>query len=34
MNDGSTLILTTKNKELIDAITQFMEFRASEHYGH
>ena len=34
MNNGSTLLLTTNDKELIDAINQFMEFQASEHHGH
>ena len=34
MNIGSALLLTTNDKELIDAIRQFMEFQAREHYGH
>jgi TusA-related sulfurtransferase len=34
MNNGSTLLLTTNDKELIDSINQFMEFQASEHHGH
>jgi len=32
LNNGSSLQLTTNDKELIDAITQFMEFQAREHY--
>jgi hypothetical protein len=31
MNNGSSLQLNTNDKELIDAITQFMEFQAREH---
>jgi len=34
MNNGSSLLLTTNDKELIDAINQFMKFQAREHYGH
>jgi hypothetical protein len=34
MNDGSKLILTTKDRQLIDGINQFMEFQASQHRGH
>jgi hypothetical protein len=34
LNNGSSLQLTTNDKELIDSITQFMEFQAREHYGH
>ena len=34
MNNGSSLILTTHDKGLIDAINQFMEFQAREHTGH
>lgn len=34
LNNGSSLQLTTNDKELIDAIMQFMEFQAREHYGH
>jgi hypothetical protein len=34
LNKGSSLELTTNDKKLIDAITQFMEFQAREHYGH
>jgi hypothetical protein len=34
MNNGSSLLLTTNDKELIDAIGQFMEYQAREHYGH
>jgi hypothetical protein len=33
LNDGSSLQLTTNDKELIAAIKQFMEFQAREHYG-
>jgi hypothetical protein len=34
MKNGSTLIVTTNDKELINAIRQFMEFQTREHYGH
>jgi hypothetical protein len=34
INDGSKLILTTKDRQLIGAINQFMEFQASQHHGH
>jgi DNA-binding transcriptional regulator GbsR (MarR family) len=34
LNNGSSLQLTTNDKELIDSIMQFMEFQAREHYGH
>jgi hypothetical protein len=34
LNNGSSLQLTANDKELIDAITQFMEFQARQHYGH
>jgi hypothetical protein len=34
MNNGSNLLLTTNDKELIDAINEFMEFQAREHSGH
>ena len=34
LNNGSSLQLTTNDKELIDAIRPFMEFQAREHYGH
>jgi hypothetical protein len=34
LNNGSSLQLTTNDKELIDAITQFMDFQARQHYGH
>jgi hypothetical protein len=34
MNNGSGLILTTNDKELVDAINQFMEFQSKEHHGH
>ena len=32
--NGSSLQLTTNDKELIDAIRQFMQFQARQHYGH
>jgi len=32
--NGSALILETKDKELINAIHQFMEFQRTEHKGH
>ena len=34
INAGSKLILTTKDRQLIDGINQFMEFQASQHRGH
>jgi hypothetical protein len=34
INNGSSLLLTTNDKELVDAIRQFMEFQAREHSGH
>ncbi|MDX1371597.1 MAG: hypothetical protein R3321_03965 [Nitrososphaeraceae archaeon] len=34
MGNGSTLILETKDKELINAIHQFMEFQRTEHKRH
>ena len=34
IGNGSTLILGTKDKELINAIHQFMEFQRTEHKGH
>jgi hypothetical protein len=34
MKNGFSLVLTTNNKELIDAIRQFVEFQARGHYGH
>jgi plastocyanin len=34
INNGATLILETKDKELLDAIHQFMAFQGTEHVGH
>jgi hypothetical protein len=34
MNNGSSLILESNDTEVIDAISQFMEFQAIEHRGH
>ena len=34
IDNGSTLILKTKDKELLDAIHQFMAFQGTEHQGH
>ncbi len=34
MNDGSKLILTTKDRQLINGINQFMEFQVRQHSGH
>jgi len=34
MKNGSTLMLTTSDKQLIDAIGQFMDFQATAHRGH
>jgi DNA replication protein DnaD len=33
-NNGSSLLLSTNNKELVDAIKQFMQFQTRQHYGH
>jgi hypothetical protein len=34
MKTGSSLVLTTNDTQLVDAINQFMEFQAKQHYGH
>jgi hypothetical protein len=34
LKNGSSLILTTNDKEVVDAISQFMKFQATEHKGH
>jgi hypothetical protein len=34
IDNGSTLILETKDKELLGAIHQFMAFQGTEHQGH
>jgi plastocyanin len=34
INNGAILILETKDKELLDAIHQFMAFQGAEHLGH
>jgi hypothetical protein len=34
MKNGSVLILNTNDKELINAIIQFMDFQATAHRGH
>lgn len=34
LDNGSILVLTTDDEELIQAIQQFMEFQNSEHSGH
>jgi hypothetical protein len=34
IDNGATLILETKDKELVDAIHQFMAFQGTEHQGH
>ena len=34
VDNGSILILTTNNAELLDAIQQFMNFQSSQHMGH
>jgi hypothetical protein len=34
IDNGATLILETKDKELVDAIHQFMIFQGTEHQGH
>ena len=34
MSNGSSLLLTTNDKELIDAINEFMKCQSKEHHGH
>ena len=34
IDNGATLILETKDKELLDAIHQFMAFQGTGHMGH
>jgi len=34
MTNGSIVILTTNDTQLVDAIHQFMEFQSNQHYGH
>jgi hypothetical protein len=34
IDNGATLTLETKDKELVDAIQQFMAFQGTEHLGH
>lgn len=34
LKNGSSLILTTYDKEVVDAISQFMKFQTAEHKGH
>jgi hypothetical protein len=34
MKNGSSLILTTNDRQLIDAINHFMKFQARQHQGH
>lgn len=34
MKTGSSLVLTTNDTQLVNAINQFMEFQAIQHYGH
>ena len=34
IDNGSTLILATKDEQLLDAIHQFMAFQGTEHLGH
>ena len=34
MKNGSKLVLTTNDTQLVDAIRQFMEFQAGQHQGH
>lgn len=34
LHNGTTLVLTTDDSELLHAIQQFMEFQGSEHMGH
>jgi DNA replication protein DnaD len=33
-NNGSSLLLSTNDKELVDAIKYFMQFQTRQHYGH
>ena len=34
LRNGSSLVLTTNDKELINAISQFMKYQAAAHVGH
>ncbi len=34
LKNGSSLILTTNDKDVVDAISQFMKFQTAEHKGH
>ena len=34
MNNGSALLLTTNNQQLIEAIHQFIAFQTGQHRGH
>ena len=34
MKTGSSLVLTTNDTQLVDAINEFMEFQAKHHYGY
>jgi hypothetical protein len=34
MKNGSSLMLTTNDTQLVDAINQFMQFQARQHQGH
>jgi hypothetical protein len=34
LRNGSSLVLTTNDKELINAISQFMKYQATAHVGH
>jgi hypothetical protein len=34
MNNGSSLLFSTNDKELVDAIKEFIQFQTRQHYGH
>jgi hypothetical protein len=34
LRNGSSLVLTANDKELMDAISQFMKYQAAAHVGH
>jgi hypothetical protein len=34
MQNGASFLLTSSDKQLIGAINEFIEFQATEHYGH
>jgi TusA-related sulfurtransferase len=34
LRNGSSLVLITNDKELVDAISQFIKYQATAHVGH